>query len=79
MENLQQMLDSDMGDVIAWLEVNSDKFYLVPKDFMTDSDKELLIDSVEAVVDGAPRGEIYDELDFIEDVMSAVYNVVKGE
>jgi hypothetical protein len=77
MKTLKDILDSGMGTVAGWLEANYDDFYLVPKSFMSDFQKELLIESVEAIEEGAPRGEIYDDLDSVEEVMDAVYTFIK--
>ena len=77
MKTLQDMLDSDFDTVVAWLEDNSDKFYLVPKNFLDDWTKDCLIDDVERIEAGAPSGEVFDDLGIVEELAYAVVGFIK--
>ncbi len=80
MKTLKDMLESDFGTVADWLEANYDKYYLVPKDFLSEDTKEGVHCGVEAVNEhDAPRGEIWDSLDEIEEVMNAVAEIIEGD
>lgn len=83
MKQLTELLDKDIGEAIDWLEDNANDYILVPKRLLTEepkygySIKDNVIDCVEAIEDGAPRGEILDSLDFTEDMLYTLHEITK--
>ena len=73
---LEDLLNQDLDSAIGWLEENSHKYYLVPKDFMSDFDKECNVESVDAIEQGAPRGEILDSMDMNEEMLYTLNKII---
>ena len=52
-------------------------FYIIPKDFMSDWDKECIIDFTDSIEAGAPRGEMLDSMDFNEMMLYTLNDIIE--
>lgn len=83
MKHLSELLDKDWGEAVDWLENNADDYILVPKKLLIEepeygySIKDNVVACVEAIEEGAPRGEILDNLDFTEEMLYTLYEITK--
>jgi len=78
---LSEFLESDMGEVIDWLEANAGDYILVPKKLLQVEDygmtlEDSVLDNVDAIENGAPRGEILDNMDFNEDMLFTLSKII---
>lgn len=76
---LEDLFTLSMSEVIDWLEGNSDKYYLVPKTFMSEFDKEWVEEQAEAIEEGAPRGEVLDSMDMCETMLFTLNTIIEGK